>query len=329
MTDITTVIDDLKHEEEQERALAQLATLDDRLSLHRKRLWAISQSSGSEGVKSYKDKFPEARSIKVSTTTVTYQGKPAGYDDYLASLATKWLTNSEAASATNSMDIAALNSRFSTSRFNPANHFSKPLAKGSVAKIRAAFSALGVPLDISTIKTMSDIRKAAKAAQAASAAGKKPFGKIGTISGNELVCGGRVFPVIQHNGHDNIKVAVGGTRSWLRLDVLAAFAEQSGLVAGLGRGERETFSNYIPIEYIGDLVPDAESPDLDPLAAVEIGDLVPASNIGDNLLIGDLVPPTAEPSMSDRIATAKAQLSNPPAHSPAQPSDSDADPLAF
>lgn len=327
MKGVAAELHGLKHEDDDVRALALIPTLDGRKTYHAKRLWSISKSTGSKGVAAYKTNHPEARDVWVDATVRVSRGKPAGYDDYLTGLAARWLTDDTAMAATNATDVAALNTRFNTSRFNPANHFSKPLGKRTMAKVREAYSARGIPLDAATVKSMSDVRKAAKAARAASQTGVKPFGRIGTISGNQLLSSGRLFPVMQHHGHDSVKILVGGKRVWLRLDVLAAFVEQAGLVAGGCMGEGDPFSNNLLIEDIRDLVPDAETPDFDPLTAAEIGDLVPVSHSGDDLL-GEVVP-DAPRSLSERLAAAKAQLSPEPPQSTTEPNDPDADPLAF
>lgn len=321
MTDITAALHGLKHEDDDERALARLPKSDDRISYHRKRLWAISQSSGAVGVADYKARYPEAKAIQVSSTTIAYQSKPPGYDDYLANLAVRWLTDDTALAARNSDDVAALNARFDTTRFNPANHFSKPLGRRTLAKIRESYSARGVPLDAAAVKSMSDIRKAAKAARARLRGRSEPFGKIGLISGNQLVCGGRVFPIMQHHGNDSIKLSVGGSRVWLRLDALAEFVALAGLLPGSAGDDSP---NILYQRYMGDLVPDCEIPVFDPLMGGESGDLVPTSNSGDGLPLGELVP-EAPRSLSDRIA---ALVDARPAQPSTGSANPDADPLA-
>jgi hypothetical protein len=327
MTDITTVLNDLKHEDDDERALAQLPTLSGRLAFHRKRLWTISQANGATGIKSYKDKYPEARSIQVQATTIAYQSKPAGYDDYLAGMATRWLSSDVAASATNSTDVAALNERFGTSRFNPANHFSKPIGKRTMAKIREAYSARGLPLDSATVKSMSDVRRVAKAAHAAAEAGTKPFGKIGTISGNQLVIGGRSITIGKNGGRDCIRIDINGARLWQRLDMLEA---AMALLLDMGPGKDDLLSITSNV-VIGELDYSPENPDLVPAATHEIGDL-------DYSPIPIVAPPAEQAaplSLSERMIAKRAmQLAaalkaDAPSTEPAQPGDPDADPLAF
>lgn len=293
-----------------DQLLANMPHLADRVRHHTKKLWGVSQASGSIGVTRYKERYPEAKAIQVKSSTVAYQAKPAGYDDYLATLAVRWLADEKAVASTNGDDVQALNERFGTSRFNPANHFSKPISKRTKAKIHEAFTARGIPLDMAGINSMSDVRRAAKAAQAVAQAGSRSFGGIGTRTDNQLLSGRAAFAIMKHHAHDSIIVPVDGSRVWLRLDALEEFVRRAGLVAGGCTGEGN-FSDISSIVDIGGLLPEADSPDFDPLAAVEIGGLLPSAGIlqSSELEVGSVSPQSdkvvdaqAEPSFKERVA---------------------------
>jgi len=296
-----------------DQLLANMPHLADRVRHHTKKLWGISQASGSIGVGRYKEKYPEAKAIQVKSSSVAYQSKPAGYDEYLATLAARWLTDAEAVASSNSDDVQALNERFGTSRFNPANHFSKPISKRTKLRIREAFAARGVPLDMGGINSMSDVRRAAKANQAASQEDARPFGCIGTRTDKQLLSGPAAFPIMQHHGNDSIKISVGGSRVWLRLDALEEFVRQAGLVAGgfAGEGDPQSLIEYEYI-HIGEVVPKGSSRGSDPSSVTKAGEVVPDADIlqsieleggtsSPHLETGEAVP-KAQPTMSERIA---------------------------
>lgn len=295
-----------------DQLLANMPHLADRIRHHTKKLWAVTQRHGQQGVSEYKARYPEARQLHPVATVKVGQGKPAGYDDYLANLAGRWLADEKAVASTNADDVQALNERFGVSQFNPANHFSKPISKRTKAKIHEAFAARGIPLDMAGIKSMSDVRRAAKAAQATAQAGSRPFGGIGTRTDDQLLSGRAAFSIMQHHGKDGIKISVDGARVWLRLDALEKFIRLAGLIADRNGGG----SPPSPIEYeyihMGDLVPNAISPTLLPASDSETREVVPdkdilqlldleAGTVSPLTEIVDVVPNTP-PTMKERIA---------------------------
>lgn len=316
--------------------LANMPHSTDRVRHHTKKLWGISQTFGSIGVARYKERYPEAKAIQVKSSTVAYQAKPSGYDDYLATLATRWLTDETAAASTNGDDVQALNERFGTSRFNPTNHFSKPISKRTKAKIHEAFAARGIPLDMAGIKSMSDVRRAAKAAQAAAEAGSRPFGGIGTRTDDQLISGRAAFSIMQHHGKDGIKISVDGSRVWLRLDALEKFIRLAGLIASDCTGEGGPQSNIdYDYNHMGEVVPDGISPTLLPASDSQTGEVVPDADILQllDLEAGTVFPPTeivdvvpnTPLTMKERIAALVAAQP----HYTTYSHDPDADPLTL
>jgi hypothetical protein len=195
MTNLTFALNGMKHQDDDDRALALLPILADRMKYHTRRLRIIRYIEGLEGEKAYKSKHPEARPIQTRATSTAWQNKPAGYDDYLATLALQWLTIDGAVASTNIAEVERLNAHFATTRFSPAKQFSLPLSKSAKSKIRTVFTSRGVPLDTSKKLSMSGVREAAKAAKAVAQQDSRPFGRFGTMSGNSLVTGGRVTPI--------------------------------------------------------------------------------------------------------------------------------------
>jgi hypothetical protein len=199
-------------------------------------------------------------------------------------------------------------------RFNPDNHFSKPLSGTLLARLADVFAKHGVHLDTGEARSMSQLRAAAKATKGKRSAGR-PFGSLGYISGDQLITGGQSLRTEQHNGHACVRIMVSHSRVRLRLDALAEFIALAGL--------RHPSSLYSSIEdRIGELAPDPDTaPEADPLA-----DILPENWPQPTpLLAGELASSTDQPrSLADRIAALKA------AQVPCATACSDeVDPLAF
>lgn len=283
-------------------ALYDLPT-EERLKQHGKNLRAIAFTDGIEGIKRYKAEHPEAASFRTELAPLVYLPKPAGYDASLIELAEGWLTDN-APPATNRADVERLNARFGGDRFNPANHFSKPLSPGRLEKLKALFAERGIPLDTEKANTLSKVKAAAVAARGRMSA-DRPFGNVGVISGDRLVIGAHSLAIMDHHGHEAVKLTVNGKRVWLRLDVMAAAFD-------LLSGGAETGGNplqSILYENIGESVPEPEKPDFDPLAEQSTGELVPATDAS----LGESVPASDPPSLNDRIAALRAAFTQPTA----------------
>jgi hypothetical protein len=269
---------------------------------HRKILRAIAFNEGIDGVRRYKAKHPEASSIRVEVNTLAYYPKPAGYDDYLIRLATRWLSDDAAADESNKADVERLNAQFGADRFNPANHFSKPLSPGRLRKLKELFCQRGIHLDTDKANTLSKVKAAAKASRGRMSA-DRPFGNVGVISGNRLVIGGNSLAIMDHHGHEAVKLTVNSKQVWLRLDVLAAAFDllSGGNETGVNEGNPLL---TITLCNIGESVPEPEKHDFDPLDDEQGGESVLAS-LPEAV---ESVPASAPASLGDRIAVLKAAL---------------------
>jgi hypothetical protein len=298
---------DLSILEEDEAALADKPLLADRMAYHTKRLRVVCYVEGIEGVRLYKAKFPEAKPIQVKATTFAFQPKPEGYADFLCSLVDSWFQSDTALAATNRADVERLNQAVHPRRFNPDNHFTKPLSATLIGKLADVFAKHGHQLDTNDAKSMSKVRAAAKAAKGKRSAGR-PFAKIGHITGDSLIVGNQSFRVEQHNGHACIRVIVGNSRVRLRLDALAAFV---GLVGFEG--------DILPLSSIenrtGDLAPELENaPEADPLNSILPENWPRPDDQPELSLSGELAPDlSCPPSLMDRIAVLKPVQQLPPA----------------
>ena len=278
--------------DDDEKALAELPTLADRMAYHTKRLRIIQYAAGAEGVASYKAKHPEAKSIRVKASMIAFQPKPEGYSDFLCGLVDSWLTSDTALAETNRADVERLNRAMHPRRFNPDNHFSKPLSGTLLGRLADVFAKHGYHLDTSKTLSMAKVRASAKAAKGERSLGR-PFASIGHIADDQLAVGDQSFRIEKHNGHDCIRISVNGTRVRLRLDALAEFVALAGL------GQSLSLSSSYGIR-IGELAPDPENgPEADPLANI----------LSENrpqelpLLKGELAPDFR--SLSERIAALK------------------------
>lgn len=190
----------------------------ERMKHHRKELDSIAFWQGIEGVRRYKEDYPEAGEVGVNMHARAYLKKPKGYEAYLTKFAETWLTSWIAVNETNRADVQRINDRFDI-RLNPDKHFSEELTKKRLERIKAAFNRYAAPLDLSKIKTMSDVRQAAKAFWVHTTA-DKPFGNVGVISGRTLVLRGERFNIEKNGERDCIRPTINGKRCRLYLDDL-------------------------------------------------------------------------------------------------------------
>jgi len=324
MTDIRLPAE-LHHMDEDERALAAMPSLDDRMKYHTKRLRSIAYISGAEGLSAYKSKHPEARTLLANPGNPSVsRTKPAGFDTYLANLAARWLSSDTALAATNIADVQRMNAHFATTRFNPAKQFSLALGKRAKAAIEQAFNVRGFPLDTSAIKTMSDVRKAAKAANARIALDRQIAPGV-TVSDGKLTMGCDTYAITHNGGRECIRPRINGKVRRLHLDEIGWLA---GRLAKVAVAEcRDDPLSYPSIEDMGERDYFPETATLPSLADARTGecDYSPYAAIGER----DCSPSSeakagpAEPlSLTERIAALKPD-------SPAHAADPDADPLAL
>lgn len=280
-------------EDEDAQALAKLPMLADRMIYHTKRLRVIRYVDGIDGVRRYKTKYPEAKTVQVRATTFAFQPKPEGYGDYLCRLVDNWFQSDTALAETNRADVDRLNEAMHPRRFNPDNHFTKPLSPTLTEKLADVFAKHEVHLDTDKPLSMSKVRAAVKATKGKRSAGR-PFGGIGHIAGDQLIVGSECIRIEEHNGHDCIRIMSNGSRVRLRLDALAGFIR----LAGLG-GD---FSLSSSIENrIGEPAPSsATDPEPDPLTDILPEDWPQPAHDRPPSLLGELAP---EPlSLGERIA---------------------------
>jgi len=309
--------------DEDEQALAIMPSRDDRMKYHTKRLRSIAYISGAEGLAAYKSKHPEARKLlaKPGNPSVS-RIKPAGYDAYLANLTTRWLSNDTALAATNTADVQRMNAHFATTRFNPAKQFSLGLGKPAKAAIQQAFNARGVPLDTSTIQTMSDVRKAAKAANARIALDRQIAPGV-TVSDGKLTVGRDTYAITHNGARECIRPRINGKVRRLHLDEIGWLA---GRLAGLAECRDDPLL-YSSIEDMGERDYLPETATLLPLAADQTGecDYSPVAVTGerDCSPCSETKAGPAEPlTLTERIAALKP-------YSPAHAADPNVDPLAL
>jgi hypothetical protein len=235
---------------------AELAGLSpaQRRKHHGKVLRGIGFYQGADGVAAYKKAYPEAAAIWVDIKATASPPKPQGYDQYLVSLAERWLTSDAALSSTNVADVEKLNSSLGAA-FTPANHFNAFLALGRRKKIKSVFARHGASLDIDKVDTMSKVRAAAQAARANSNA-DRAFGHIGVISGHTLSIRGRPFLIETHGDRESIRVMIDGKRERLYLNVLKWFAD---LIVEPEPADPLTITNYISIRELAQQVETSEN----------------------------------------------------------------------
>jgi hypothetical protein len=283
-------------EDEDAQSLAKLPMLADRMVYHTKRLRVIRYVNGIDGVKRYKAKYPDAKTIQVRATTFAFQPKPEGYGDHLYRLVDSWFQSETALAETNRADVLRLNEAMQPRQFNPDNHFSKPLSPTLVGKLADVFAKHGVHLAGDKPMSMSKVRAAVKASRGKRSAGR-PFGNIGHIVADQLTVGSQSFQIEEHNGHDCIRIMANGSRVRLRLDGLAGFI---GLV---GSGGDFSLSSSIE-NRTGELAPNAEAdPEPDSLADILSENWPQPPHDRPPFLTGELAPDASgSPSLSERIA---------------------------
>jgi len=297
---------DIIHMDADEKALAGMTNRADRMKYHRKRLPGIQHEYGSSGVSQYRARFPEANKVLLKPQwPVAFEPKPKGYDAFLCKMVDTWFISERYLHESNRDAVERLNIAMAPARFNPNNHFSKPLSDGRIKKLAEIFTKHGAHLDTSKPMSMSQVREAVKVAKAGQSAGT-PFANVGHVIGSQLVVGIQRFTIIQHNGHACIRLMVNGARVRLRLDALADFIG----VTGLGMLPQIT-SNVV----MGELAPNAEIDVPDPLAGIA-AEQSP----------GELAPNDGSPQKSPGELAPNPE----PPHSPAAPDDPDEgpDPLA-
>ena len=297
---------DLRHIDEDEQALANMPLLSDRMAYHTKRLRIIRYAAGFEGVEDYKKRHADAKVIHTTAITLAFQPKPKGYDDFICGIVDQWFISNAALAETNRADVERLNLKVHPRRFNPDNHFTKPLSTILLAKLADVFANHEARLDISNINSMSKVRSAVKANMGKRLAGQSSS-SIGDLVEDELIVGVHPFLTEKHHGHDCIRVSLGGKRIRLRLDALTEFINLAGLKA--------TTSLYPSIEdRIGELAPDhGSTPEADPLLDI-LPEIWPRPEVlledwplPDVISLGELAPAAPEHlSLKERMTRLRA-----------------------
>jgi hypothetical protein len=280
--------------DDDEKALADLPNLADRMVYHTKRLRLVQYASGAEGVAAYKAKHPEAKSIQTRATTIAFQPKPEGYSDFLCELVDGWFLSDVALAETNRADVERLNRAMHPRRFNPDNHFSKPVSANLLAKLADVFAKHGCHLDTRKPLSMGKVRAAVKAAKGRASA-SRPFGSIGHISEGQLMIADERFAIQKNGNRECIRPTINGSKRRLYLDelewLLSLYSSMEHRI-----GDRD----YLP----------QTGPEADPLA-----DTLPENGTNHTTLLeerdysplGELAAlPAVPPSLSDRIAALKA-----------------------
>jgi hypothetical protein len=184
-------------------------------------------------------------------------------------------------------------------KFNPNNHFTKPLSATLIGRLAEVFAKHGVHLDTDKAISMSKVRAAVKAAKGRKSAGIS-FGGIGHIAGGRLIVGNQRIRIEEHNGHSCVRMTVGDSRVRLRLDALAEFMALIGL---------EGFpALYSSIENrTGELAPGAQKAvEADPLNDDLPENRPQSPGEIETSLLGELAPVSGPRSLSQRLAALKA-----------------------
>jgi hypothetical protein len=293
-------------------------TADDRDKHHAAKLQAIGFWDGANGIKAYRADNPDAAGVLANVKSIAYRRKPKGYEAAVIGIVEGWLDTKTAAFQSNRADVARLNKSLQTQRFNPDNHFSRPLSLSLGESIGDAFDKRGVRFDLKGSDTPSKVRDAAKTGKNRANAAAKCFGPTGTIAGNVLTLGAMSFPLETHNDHACVRVSVKGKRVRLRLDALEVL---------LGAVPKPGLTGDYPlptttIRSIGELAPDdlaavfepvedGKTVEPDPLSDLKPVELAPLSDL-------------PAPTLTERIANLAAMSRHEPS-----PVPDDVDPLTL
>jgi len=307
----------LRHIDDDEQALAGLHTYADRMAHHTKRLRVIQFTEGIEGVGLYKQKYPAARSIRVTATTIAYQPKPQGYDDFLCKVVDAWFISDTALAESNRATVERLNVAMAPRRFNPDNHFTKPVSASRLRKLADVFATHGAHLDTRTADSMSKIRAAVKSSKGKRSEGK-PLGHIGHITDDRLIIGSQCFRVERYKDRDCIRVTAEGVTQRVYVTIVQK------LFAGVGVDDPLSISSIVDI---GELVsePNQAPNDPDP-STVETnspGDFRPAGPLSLTERMA-----ARRTARLDAAVMAPSPVAEQP-YSPAHADDPDADALAL
>ncbi len=205
-------------------------------------------NGASHAAEKYRRDNPSARKLVTRIDTLVYEPKPAGYKAAIVGMVLQWFESSTALAATNRADVARLNARLQTERFNPNNHFSKPLSPSIRKALTTLLNKHGVSLP-ETAKTMSAVRKAVQAFKVTGKPQAELFGKAGSRSGSILTIGGRSYRIEEHKGQECVRVTVG--RKTQRVNLTTARV----LVGNLVSEEPGSISDNLLHSNIGDLAP--------------------------------------------------------------------------
>jgi hypothetical protein len=148
--------------------------------------------------------------------------------------------------ASNREIVESINRQIGSS-FSPDNYLNGRLAAPERRAIAAIFKRRGVYFDSSRIESLSDVFKAVKASKV-SAKGR-PFTTAGKRTEDKLTLAGRTYRIERHNGHECVRLTIGGKQLRFRLDALATLVD--GLVDPSHSIGINTFREVAPNAEIG------------------------------------------------------------------------------
>lgn len=287
-------------------------TPDQRQAHHIRALRQAGFLHGATGQAEYRRQHPEAAHLRGNVNALAYAPKPQGYDAAIIDTVQRWLDGGSAVAETNRADVERLNVRLETTRFDPRNHFSKPLSPALRAKVQELFAQRGAPIDATGL-TMAKAKQAARAFTATGQPDAQPFGTVGTRIGDTLTIGGRSFTVGRHGNRECISVTADGGTQRVFLSTVAAIC--AGLQGGAVAGET---SDYLLRSRTGELCRDAKSGDRDraaPTRRILPTDTPPVAAPLNGRTLPDAAPIDPEPlTLSEKIRRLSAIL---PGNAPA------------
>lgn len=199
-----------------------------RMQHHSRELAKGYHRGGKPAVDAYKQQHPEAAQLWLKPELKIGTTKPPGYCATVGKLVGMWLTVPDAANMTNREAVAYIDRELGAHQ-RPANDLSRPMNKATRERCEKVFADRGHTLP-KHVKTLSGVKAAAKAALAGVLPQGRPFGGIGNIADNLLTIGGKGFKIVPRHSRDYVRFYSQGAETLFRLDRLADFLEQAGLL---------------------------------------------------------------------------------------------------
>jgi hypothetical protein len=287
-------------------------THPERMRHHTKGLRSAMFQSARNAAADYMLEHPEAAELRTLIETTAYQPKPPTYYPAWRKLIGLWLTDDAALVRPQGQDVDYLNTECGAVRFDRSRFLSKAITGLERKHADAVFAAKGLVLP-ETVRKRADVKRAAKVGKANARPDAKPFGNVGTITGNTLTIDGQSFTIQPGKGRSFIRISIGGKQRRLYLD------EVEWVASLLTRAVREAAGKPLPscIYTVGELATCRVSASFDPLEDYpeekSPGELA-TSSVNDS---GELATCAGEaPSLSDRIAKLAAARAQAPAATP-------------